>query len=123
MKRRCYNPNNDQYHLYGERHIVVCDRWRKSFVNFLADMGPKPFPEASVERISNDGNYEPGNCKWATKMEQSQNTRKVRLLTYKGVTMCLRAWARKLGITHQTLRLRIERGWSDDQIFAPSDSH
>ena len=122
MKRRCYNPKNSQYHLYGGRGITICERWRTSFVDFLADMGPKPFPEATIDRIDNDhGNYEPGSCRWATRLEQGQNTRKVRLLTYNGETLCLRAWARKLGITHRTLSERIARGWSLDRVFAPSE--
>lgn len=112
MKRRCYNRRNSQYHLYGGRGIVICDRWRTSFVNFLADMGPKPFPEATIDRYpDNNGNYEPGNCRWATKLEQGQNTRKARVISYDGETMTLRSWARKLGITHRTLSVRIERGW------------
>lgn len=112
MKRRCYNPRARYYHIYGGRGITICDRWRTSFVNFLADMGPKPFPEASIDRIDNDGNYEPGNCRWATKLEQSHNSRKVRNITYNGETHCLREWARRIGITKRTLSVRLERGWS-----------
>lgn len=118
MKRRCYNPRNSQYHLYGGRGIVICDRWRTSFVNFLSDMGLKPFPEATIDRIDNNGPYSPSNCRWATKLEQGQNTRKARVLTYNGETMTLRAWARKLGITHRTLSVRIERGWPPEKVFS-----
>lgn len=120
MKRRCYNKRNREYRNYGGRGITICDRWRTSFVNFLADMGPKPFPEATIDRYpNNDGNYEPGNCRWATRLEQGHNTRKVHLLTYNGETMPLRAWARKLGITHRTLSVRIERGWPPEKVFSP----
>ena len=111
MKRRCYNPRYKEYHLYGGRGITICDRWRTSFVNFLADMGKRPFPEASIDRINNNGNYEPDNCRWATKLEQGQNTRKARMITYNGETLCLREWARRIGITHRTLSVRLKRGW------------
>ena len=117
MKRRCYNPRNSQYHLYGGRGIVICNRWRTSFINFFADMGPKPFSEATIDRINNNGDYEPSNCRWATKLEQGQNTRKARMLTHDGETMCLRAWARKLGITHRTLSVRLKRGWSIERAL------
>ena len=118
IKRRCYQPNCKEYHLYGGRGIAVCERWLTNFQAFLSDMGPRPSDEHSTERRDNDGNYEPGNCYWATPLEQSQNTRKVRLLTYKGETMSLRAWGRRLGITHRTLSARIERGWPEDRIFS-----
>lgn len=117
MKRRCYNPRNSQYHLYGGRGITICDRWRTTFVNFLADMGKKPSPQHSIDRIDNDGNYEPANCRWATKMEQSHNSRKVRLITYNGETLCLREWARKVGITHRTLSVRLRRGWTTERAL------
>lgn len=116
MKRRCYNSSYRDYHLYGGRGITICKRWLDAFTNFLEDMGEKPSSEHSIERIDNDGDYEPGNCKWATAMEQGQNTRKTLLLTCNGETMGLRAWARKLGIAHRTIAWRLEQGWSMEQI-------
>jgi len=118
MKRRCYNSSYREYHLYGGRGIAICDRWRTSFTNFLADMGPKPSPLHSIDRLDNDGNYEPDNCRWTTPMEQGQNTRKARLLTHNGKTLSIRAWARKLGIAHQTLISRLAKGWPPEKVFS-----
>ena len=83
MKERCYNKNSHKYHRYGNRGITVCDRWRNSFIAFFRDMGLKPFPKAQIDRINNDGNYEPGNCRWATCAENSQNGSRTKLTMQK----------------------------------------
>jgi hypothetical protein len=75
MKTRCLNPRHHAYADYGGRGITVCERWRVSFADFLADMGPRPSALHSIDRINNDGNYEPGNCRWATRSEQRRNQR------------------------------------------------
>jgi hypothetical protein len=75
MKRRCYNPRNNQYHNYGARGVKVCDRWMSSFPSFLEDMGERPGPSFSLDRIDNNGNYEKENCRWANDTVQSHNTR------------------------------------------------
>ncbi len=116
VKSRCYNPNDTGYHWYGGRGIGMCVRWHESFQEFLSDMGEKPSPEHSIERIDNDGDYEPSNCRWATTLEQGQNTRKTRLLTCNGETHGLREWARRLGVVHRTIARRLEQGWSMGQI-------
>jgi|LGOV01.1.fsa_nt_gb hypothetical protein len=79
IKKRCYYKKYTRFHDYGGRGIRVCDSWRHSFTNFLSDMGERPFKSATVDRIDNDGDYTPENCKWSTKKEQSNNTRQRRI--------------------------------------------
>lgn len=79
MIKRCEDPKHDSYQWYGARGISVCERWRRSYSAFISDMGPKPTPDHSVDRYPDaDGNYEPGNCRWATREEQAQNKKKAR---------------------------------------------
>lgn len=117
MKRRC-EPDYKDKHLYADRGITLCERWQSSFNNFIADMGSKPFPEATIDRKNNDLGYSPDNCRWATKMEQSHNSRKTRMITHNGETYCLRDWARRLGIAHRTLSTRLAKGWPPEKVFS-----
>lgn len=79
MRSRCYNENTWYYQYYGARGINVCDRWYYSFENFLKDMGPKPSPKHSLDRINNNGNYQPDNCHWTTWKQQRKNRREIKL--------------------------------------------
>jgi len=79
MKNRCINKKSNRYYRYGGRGIKVCDRWLESFANFYEDMGPKPFPKAQIDRIDNDGNYEPRNCRWISLLENMRHTSRVKL--------------------------------------------
>lgn len=118
IKARCYNRKNTHYSNYGGRGISVCDHWRNSFQNFFADMGPRPSPLYSVDRINNDGNYEPGNCRWATRTEQANNCRRNIFYTLGGESLTLGQWAKKLNINDGTLRNRVYRyGWSVERAL------
>jgi len=77
MKDRCFNPKQKYYCNYGGRGIGVCERWRHSFKNFYEDMGPRPFPKAQIDRIDNDGDYEPGNCHWVSRAENMRNRKEL----------------------------------------------
>lgn len=118
MMGRCNNPKRDNYKHYGGRGITVCERWHV-FENFVADIGDRP-AGATLERIDNDGNYEPGNCRWATRREQGRNTRRNRMLTVDGVTRCLKDWAEIQGIASMVILNRIKQGWSvRDAVLKP----
>lgn len=106
---RTNNPNYHSYALYGGRGIEVCERWRR-FENFLADMGPTYQDHLSIERIDNNGNYEPSNCRWATNSEQSFNKRNTVRIAWSGHTLPIVEWARLLGIPGGTLRHRVKVG-------------
>lgn len=115
MKDRCCNKNNKNYKYYGGRGINVCSRWH-SFTNFYDDMGDRP-ENMSIERMDNDGNYETGNCKWATAAEQGANKRNNRILQFNGITLNTSQWARKIGMTPGVIYERLKRGWSVEKIL------
>lgn len=109
MKDRCNNPKSTSYPNYGARGIKVCDRWANSFELFHQDMGDPPSMNHTLDRIDNDGNYEPSNCKWSTSAEQASNTRFNRNITFQGETRTLSEWARRLGISHSALASRLNK--------------
>jgi len=106
MKDRCLNPKDKDFKHYGERGIKICKRWDK-FENFLKDMGKKP-EGLTLDRIDNNGNYEPSNCRWATQKTQTRNSRRNRTIRYNGETHCLIEWAEILGIGRATLAYRLK---------------
>lgn len=110
MKDRCGNPGSESFATYGGRGIAVCERWRESFEIFLADMGPKPSPSHSIDRIDNDGGYCPENCRWATPKEQARNTRKSLVIVAFGESMIAADWAERTGIPAATIKSRLRLG-------------
>jgi len=111
LRARCNNPRNNRWALYGGRGINVCDRWDNSFENFFEDMGDLPFPKAQIDRIDTDGNYEPGNCRWASPTENARNRRNNVVLIHDGQTMCVAEWAEKLSVSPFLIYSRINNGW------------
>lgn len=109
MVERCRNPNNDRYKDYGGRGIRV--EW-PSFEAFLADMGKRPSPKHSINRLNNDASYNAKNCRWATQREQLLNRRNNRRITYQGRTQTITEWAEEQHMPVVTLRARLERGWT-----------
>ena len=110
MRGRCFGKNNLDRHNYSERGITVCGRWNE-FALFFEDMGERPLG-MTIDRINNDGNYEPGNCRWATSKQQARNRRNNTLVSINGQTHVLAEWAELLGINPQTVHDRMHRGWS-----------
>lgn len=116
MIHRCRNPKSKFYDRYGGRGISVCERWR-SFPAFLSDMGEKPSASHSLDRIDNNGNYEPGNCHWATKTEQQNNMSSNKWVKIDGKSMTMAQCCRSYGIKHTTVIGRLQRGWSTEDAF------
>lgn len=98
MHQRCYNPKHHKYARYGGRGIIICDRWRDNFMDFYADMGPRPSLKHSVEREDNNGNYEPSNCIWATMPVQARNTTTNNFISINGITLCVVDWCKVIGV-------------------------
>jgi hypothetical protein len=110
MKQRCNNPKDPKYSDYGARGIKVCKRWEK-FENFFSDMGTKPSPDHSIERIDNDGNYSADNCCWAVPSSQARNKRNNIYVSFRGRRMVLKDACREAGINYSTGYMRLQRGW------------
>lgn len=118
MKERCYNPKDSSYYRYGGRGIGVCDRWLNSFENFLEDVGEPPDPSMTLDRYPNqDGNYEPGNVRWATAQEQHRNKSTNRLIEYNGETLPLIVWCERLNLKYTTTQMRLDSGWPVEAAF------
>jgi hypothetical protein len=124
MKQRTTNPKNTAYGRYGGRGITLCAAWHE-FENFYRDMGNPPHSEMTIERIDNDKGYEPGNVRWATRLEQASNTRAnkegnytgISRITYAGETLILAAWSSRIGTKLSVLRRRLNDGWSVERAI------
>lgn len=118
MLWRCRNPASAAYAGYGGRGIKVCDRWRRSFTAFLEDMGERPGPGCSIDRIDNDGDYTPDNCRWATAKEQARNRRPTFWITIQGEKKSLAEWCEVYGRPYHRVWCRIRRrGWEPERAL------
>lgn len=118
MVMRCTNPRHKSWERYGGRGISVCDRWR-DFQSFLADMGPRP-SGTSLDRINNDGNYEPGNCRWVDAKTQGRNRRNNRLVTIDGATKTMAEWVVEIGISDSALSHRLRAWGPTARVLTPA---
>lgn len=116
MRQRCRNPKSGAYKYYGARGIEVCARWN-SFDNFMADMGPKPSPDHTIERENVNGNYEPDNCVWLHKDQQAKNRRSTQWVDHEGQKMCLAEALRLTGKDKTTIRHRVKRGLTHQEAL------
>lgn len=131
MISRCTSTGSESWKHYGGRGIKVCERWLHSFPNFREDMGQRPSPKHSIDRINNDGNYScgkcdeclrngwPMNCRWATVGEQSRNKRTNRMLTFQGRTMSAVEWSEEAGMLYETMMGRLRKGWPMERVLGP----
>lgn len=120
MVQRCHNPDHDAFKYYGARGIAVCDRWRVDPVAFVADMGMPP-AGMELDRIDNDGRYEPGNCRWATHVQNCNNTRRNQIVEFGGERHTIAEWARRRGMKLATLYGRLFlMGWTVERALSES---
>lgn len=119
LKQRCFNPNNPEYIYYGARGITVCDRWKDSFENFYADMGPRPSENHSIERQQVNGNYEPNNCIWALPIVQASNRRTNVYHEIDGQRLTEAEISRRYGVSVNLIRSRLSNGLDISAAVAP----
>jgi len=116
MRQRCDDANTQQYRYYGGRGITVCPEWA-SFERFYADMGPRPSPAYSLDRIDNDGPYSPDNCRWVIRVDQRRNRSDSVTVIHEGRTISLVDWSRSSGTKYKTLLYRLHAGWPVEQVL------
>lgn len=122
MKTRCAaGEESIHYSRYKARGIKVCERWANSFIAFYEDVGPRPSPLHSIDRIDNNGNYEPANVRWATRTVQQRNTRATSFVTIDGVTRSVREWDDIAGLRAGTVKTRLQRDWPKERLLQPRD--
>lgn len=118
IRKRCFNPKCKNYEIYGGKGVTMSDEWKGSFEKFYVDMGNRPTPNHSIDRIDPNGNYRKENCRWATPIEQSRNKSNNVLITYNGESKTLGEWSEVTGITPSALRNRIYRSnWTLERAF------
>ncbi len=117
IKSRCYNPKTPPYKHYGERGIVMADVWLNDLPRFAADIGQRPTPRHSLDRIDNDGPYAPGNVRWATRQQQNRNYRRNHPVTFRGKTLTMTEWGEVMGLKQATIRYRLKCGWSPERAL------
>ena len=117
MKGRCLNEKTPNYSRYGGRGISICQRWLTSFENFLEDMGTRPSPSHSLDRINNDGDYSAENCRWATVEQQQRNKSNVGIVIYRGRRMTVPELANEVGVPLSRLKTRLRRGWAVERAI------
>lgn len=118
--KRCTNPNTIGWELYGGRGIKICESWRHDFIAFYNHIGTRPSKKHSIDRIDNDGDYEPGNVRWATKQEQANNRRTNHYVTLRGNTLTISEWAKFTNVKRTTIHQRLKYGWPPAKaIFQP----
>lgn len=117
MKQRCLCHTHKSYRNYGGRGIKVSKEWTDSYIRFLMDMGRRPTPKHSLDRIDNNGDYEPGNCRWTTTSMQSNNKSNNKIIKYRGVTRTLGQWSNIFSIKRKMLYARLCRGWDIEKTL------
>lgn len=119
IRRRCHDPEHQDYPKYGAQGIKVCPEWQTSFLAFIRAMGLRPTPQHSIDRIRNEKGYSPDNCRWADKNLQAQNRRFVHPVTIRSKTQTIAEWAREAGLPAQTLYNRFRRGQTGEEMLLP----
>ena len=119
MKRRCYTPSASAYKHYGARGIVVCEEWKNDFISFYNWAIRNGYKEnLTIDRINVNGNYEPGNCRWATKKEQANNKRNNNFIKYKDKKLSINQWSEETGIKRGTIAWRLKNNFPLEKIFS-----